>query len=85
MPRQTPVDAVTLNEPVGDLHHLDEVHLLSVGGVARVLEDQWCGRRRWPTGIVTGVYLGYQTTRILNTGADVAQARTTADPTDGEM
>lgn len=39
-----PVDAVTLNGPVGDLHHLDEVQLLSVGGVARALEDQWCGR-----------------------------------------
>lgn len=34
-----PVHVMALDESVGDVHHFDEVHLLAVGSVAWVFED----------------------------------------------
>ncbi|HEV7789124.1 MAG TPA: hypothetical protein VGP05_08945, partial [Pseudonocardia sp.] len=36
----TPVDPVVGDQPVADLHHLDDVHLFAVPGGARVLPGQ---------------------------------------------
>src|SRR5437588_11739013 len=52
----TPVDAVTLDQAVGDLHDLDEIHLLAVGCIAGVLEDH----RSAAVGEIAGPVVGAQ-------------------------
>src|SRR5262249_42319462 len=39
-PHPAPVHAVMRDQAVADLHHLDDVHLVAVGRLARVLPDQ---------------------------------------------
>jgi hypothetical protein len=47
---------MALDEPVGDLHDLDQIHLLPVGRIARVFEDH----RSRAVGEIAGAVVGPQ-------------------------